>query len=225
MPTVASSPPAASKRSPKAPARDSARVLGRRPEIDRERILSAASALIGPDRSVATLSLREVAREAGIAPNSFYRHFSGIDELAVALIDQAGESLRQIIGAARQRLGSSQSVIRSSVEVFLAQLDADDRYLPLLLREGNVGSPEFRHAVEQQLCGFEDELVIDLKALVAAGGGTLLSPQLTARALTRLVFAMGTRALDMTRAERVVLAEESVTMLRMIMAGSVVRSR
>ncbi|MGV4858593.1 TetR family transcriptional regulator, partial [Acetobacter senegalensis] len=69
----------------------------------REDLLAAALKLIGPHRSLSTLSLREVAREAGIAPNSFYRQFRDMDELAVALIDAAGRSLRTIIGEARQR--------------------------------------------------------------------------------------------------------------------------
>ncbi|WP_241544185.1 TetR family transcriptional regulator, partial [Xanthomonas translucens] len=66
----------------------------RRSAISREDLLAAALKLIGPHRSVSTLSLREVTREAGIAPNSFYRQFRDMDELAVALIDLAGSSLR-----------------------------------------------------------------------------------------------------------------------------------
>ena len=63
----------------------------RKAAISREDLLAAALRLIGPHRSVSSLSLREVAREAGIAPNSFYRQFRDIDELAVALIDLAGQ--------------------------------------------------------------------------------------------------------------------------------------
>ena len=193
---------------------------GRRPEIDRDHIIAAALRRLGPNRSVATLSLREVAREAGIAPNSIYRHFQNIDELAVAMIDQAGRSLRTIIGAARQRVSEGRSAIRSSVEVFLNQLDADDRFLHILLREGSIGSPEFRAAVERELHFFEDELQRDLVRLAAAYGGTVHEPHLTARAMTRLVFAMGARALDMDADERAALAEETVTMLRLIMVGT-----
>jgi len=60
---------------------------GRKAVISREDIITAALKLLGPHRSVSSLSLREVAREAGIAPNSFYRQFRDIDELAVTLID------------------------------------------------------------------------------------------------------------------------------------------
>ena len=66
---------------------------GRKAVISRDDIIEAALKLAGPNRSVSTLSLREVAREAGIAPNSFYRQFRDMDELAVALIERAGQSL------------------------------------------------------------------------------------------------------------------------------------
>ena len=67
--------------------------------VSREDLLAAALKLIGPHRSLSTLSLREVAREAGIAPNSFYRQFRDMDELAVALIDVGGRPLSEGHGA------------------------------------------------------------------------------------------------------------------------------
>ena len=89
---------------------------GRKASISREDLLAAALKLIGPHRSVSTLSLREVAREAGIAPNTFYRPFRDRDELAGALIDLAGRSLRQVIGEARPRIGSDQRIVPGSVK-------------------------------------------------------------------------------------------------------------
>ena len=77
---------------PPEPHIDTEHVLGRKASISREDLIAAALKLIGPHRSVSTLSLREVAREAGIAPNSFYRQFRDMDALAVALIDLAGRS-------------------------------------------------------------------------------------------------------------------------------------
>lgn len=193
---------------------------GRRPEISRADIIAAAFGLLDGARSLASLSLREVARAAQIAPNSFYRHFDSTEALALALVDEAGESLRLIVGAARGRLSEGGSIIRSSVEVFLAQLDAKDRRLQLLLREGAVGSAEVRQAVERQLQYFEHELQADLQRIAQARQVPVHEPRLTARAVTRLVFTMGTRALDMPAPQRRQLAEELVVMLRMIVAGS-----
>ncbi|MEN5038914.1 HTH-type transcriptional repressor FabR [Stenotrophomonas sp. TWI1149] len=193
----------------------------RKASISRDDLLAAALALIGPHRSVSTLSLREVAREAGIAPNSFYRQFRDMDELTVALIDLAGRSLRTIIGEARQRAASSdRSVIRLSVETFMEQLRADDRLLHVLLREGTAGSDAFKHAVDRELNYFEDELRVDLIRLAAADGARLHEPALASKAITRLVFAMGATAVDLPPEKDPELIEQLTQMLRMIITGA-----
>jgi AcrR family transcriptional regulator len=193
---------------------------GRKPVISREDIIAAALKLLGPNRSVSTLSLREVAREAGIAPNSFYRHFRDLDELAVALIDLAGQSLRQIIGEARQRATSEQSVVQGCTDTFMEQLRADDRLLHILLREGTVGSDAFKQAVERQLNFFEDELRLDLMRLARRKKTGLHEPALTAKAITRLVFAMGATALDLPEDRHPELTRQIVVMVRMIIVGT-----
>ncbi|MCI1711910.1 MAG: HTH-type transcriptional repressor FabR [Chiayiivirga sp.] len=193
---------------------------GRKATISREDLIAAALRLIGPHRSVSTLSLREVAREADIAPNSFYRQFRDMDELAVALIDLAGRSLRKIIGAARQRATSDRSIVRGSVEAFMEQLRADDQLLHVLLREGTAGSDAFKQAVERELRFFEDELHLDLIRINAANGIVLHEPALVARAITRLVFAVGATAMDSPPERDPELIRELTLMLRMIIVGS-----
>jgi TetR/AcrR family transcriptional regulator, fatty acid biosynthesis regulator len=193
---------------------------GRRAVISREDLMAAAMQLVGPHRSISTLSLREVAREAGIAPNSFYRHFRDVDELAVSLIEQAGASLRQVIGEARNRASSERSVVRSSVEAFLEQLWSEQKYMQLLLREGMVGSDAFKAAVERQLVFFEEELGADLVRLAAANRTGIYKPALVARAITRLVFTMGATALDLPEDKRAEAVEDLVVMVRMIVVGT-----
>jgi len=193
---------------------------GRRAVISREDLMAAAMHLVGPNRSISTLSLREVAREAGIAPNSFYRHFRDVDELAVSLIEQAGASLRQVIGEARHRASIQRSVVRGSVEAFLEQLWGEQKYMQLLLREGMVGSEAFKAAVDRQLVFFEEELCVDLVRLAALNNASISKPELAARAITRLVFAMGASAIDLPEDQRAAAVEELVAMVRMIVVGT-----
>lgn len=202
------------------PTTDSGSTRGRKVSISRDDIISAALKLIGPHRSVSTLSLREVAREAGVAPNSFYRHFRDMDELAIALIDLAGRSLRQIIGEARHRATAERSVVRSSVEAFMDQLDADDKLLHMLLREGTAGSDAFKQAVERELTSFEEELQVDLVRLATYNKTGLYDPALTAKAITRLVFAIGASAMDMPREKHAEITEQLTVMVRMIVVGT-----
>lgn len=193
---------------------------GRRAVISREDLMAAAMQLVGPHRSISTLSLREVAREAGIAPNSFYRHFRDVDELAVCLIDQAGAALRQVIGEARNRAISGRSVVRSSVAAFLELLWGEQKYMQLLLREGMVGSDQFKAAVDRQLVYFEEELESDLLRLAEAKGTGIYRADLVARAITRLVFAVGGSVVDLPADKRPQAIEDLVAMVRMIVVGT-----
>nr|WP_326518844.1 HTH-type transcriptional repressor FabR [Acinetobacter sp. CAAS 2-6] len=196
------------------------RSVGRKATITKEELFQAALNLIGPEKSIASLSLREVAREAGIAPNSFYRHFKDVDELAIALIDRAGIVLRQIIREARLEATKQNSIIRSSVEIFLQQLDADEGNLSLLLREGYTGSSSYKQAVERQLNFFQQELQEDLVRLEQLHNNKLYRPELAAKAITQLVFHMGAKVIDLDQNERRVVAEQTMMMIRMILEGA-----
>ena len=192
----------------------------RRAQVERHELIAAALKLLGPSRSVSSLSLREIARAAGIAPNSFYRHFRNVDELAVALIDQAGGTLRKIIREARNRISADRSVIRTSIETFMEQLEADEKLLHILLREGHIGSDEFKLAVDRELQFFEEELREDLTRIAATEKTRLVYPSLVSKAMTRLVFSMGATAMNLPAGSRGDIAEQIIKMLRIIAAGA-----
>ncbi len=196
------------------------RSVGRKATITKEELFQAALNLIGPQKSISSLSLREVAREAGIAPNSFYRHFKDIDELAIELIDRAGIVLRQILHEARLKASRQSSIIRSSVEIFIAQLDADEGNLSLLLREGYTGSKSYKQAVERQLNYFQQELQDDLIRLERLNNRKLLHADIAAKAITQLVFNMGANVIDMPAEDRQEIAEQTMLMIRMILEGA-----
>jgi TetR/AcrR family transcriptional regulator, fatty acid biosynthesis regulator len=196
------------------------RTVGRKATITKEELFQAALNLIGPEKSIASLSLREVAREAGIAPNSFYRHFKDIDELAIELIDRSGLVLRQILHEARIKASKQSSIIRTSVEVFIEQLNADEGNLSLLLREGYTGSKSYKKAVENQLNFFQQELKEDLIRLEKLNNSKLARPDLVSKAITQLVFNMGANVIDLNMNERKEMAEQTMIMIRMILEGA-----
>lgn len=194
--------------------------VGRKATITKEELFQAALNLIGPQKSIAALSLREVAREAGIAPNSFYRHFRDIDELAIELIERSGGVLRQILHQARLKVSKDGSIIRSSVDVFIEQLDADEGNLSLLVREGYTGSISYKQAVEHQLNFFQQELQEDLIRLERMHNNKLAHPDLVAKAITQLVFNMGAKVIDLPSDARKEVAEQTMIMIRMLIEGS-----
>ena len=192
----------------------------RKPTISEQELMDAAVRLVDSKRSVSSLSLREIAREAGIAPNSFYRHFRDVDELAVAIIDRAGRGLRGTIREARKRLENDRGGVRSSVEVFMEALDDEQKYLKILLREISIGSDAFRNAVDRELNYFEEELNDELLRIAQATGKQIHEPRLVAKAITRLVFTLGASAANMNIEQRNHLTQETVIMVRMIIIGA-----
>ena len=88
-----------------------------RKEATRQAILDAALRL-SVDTGLAGLSLRSVAKEVGIVPTAFYRHFASIEELGLALVTQAFASLRQVLRDIRQEM-NIERVIDDSVSILL----------------------------------------------------------------------------------------------------------
>ena len=84
-----------------------------RKERTRRAILDAALELCERE-PLAALSLRQVAKQVGIVPTAFYRHFESIDELGLALVDESFSSLRDLLKAARPSTHPPRAIEHSS---------------------------------------------------------------------------------------------------------------
>ncbi|UTM58996.1 HTH-type transcriptional repressor FabR [Photobacterium sp. CCB-ST2H9] len=186
-------------------------------EKTRRSLINAAFNQLSAERSFSSLSLREVAREAGIAPTSFYRHFKDMDELGLTLVDEGGLLLRQLMRQARQRIAEEGSVIRTSVETFMEFIESSPNVFRLLLRERSGTSPAFRAAVAREIQHFVAELT---EYLEAKGGSRHEDAFTQAEALVTLVFSSGADALDLDAQSRAEHAERLIMQLRMIAKGA-----
>lgn len=190
-------------------------------ELTRRAIIEAAFRLLSAEQSYANLSLREVAREAGIAPTSFYRHFKDMDELGLTLVDEAGLTLRQLMRQARKRIAEGGgSIVRTSVDTFMEFIQTNANEFRLLLRERSGTSKAFRLAVQRELQHFIEELsdYIENKT-----GVDHKIAYYEADALVTLVFNAGAEALDIKAGKRDLLAEKVIQQLRFVVRGSAYR--
>jgi AcrR family transcriptional regulator len=187
-------------------------------ELTRRTIIDAAFRLLSADQSYANLSLREVTREAGIAPTSFYRHFKDMDALGLTLVDEAGLTLRQLMRQARARIEEGGgSVVKTSVSTFMEFVETNGNEFRLLLRERSGTSKSFRLAVQRELQHFVEELSDYIEAKTSANHVTAYYE---ADALVTLVFNSGADALDLTTSKRLLLADKVVQQLREGAKGS-----
>lgn len=188
----------------------------------RRAIIDAAYALLDEQRSLSSISLREVARSAGIAPTSFYRHFKDIDELGLTLVDEAGLALRQLMRQARLRIASGGGVISTSVDTFMEFISDNSNVFRLLLREHTGTSNAFRAAVLREIQHFTEELT---DYTVATTGQSRSLANLQAEAMVKLVFSAGAEALDLTSEQNAILAERVKQQLRFISTGAIACSK
>lgn len=138
-----------------------------RKERTRRALLDAALEL-SADRSFSTVSLREVARGAGIVPTAFYRHFASMDELGVTLAADTMRVLRQVLRDAR-RARSAGDNARASLAVLVEQIRTHEASFRFLARERHGGSPEVSRAVNDELHLLTVELAVDLGSMAGLG--------------------------------------------------------
>lgn len=63
----------------------------------RKALVGSVLRIVGDGANFASISLREVAKTAGVVPTSFYRHFEDMDELGLAVVDQLGLDVRRLL--------------------------------------------------------------------------------------------------------------------------------
>jgi len=189
-------------------------------ERTRRALVDAALRQISAERGFSSLTLREVAREAGIAPTSFYRHFHNLEELGLTLVDEAGLKLRRLMRQARQHYEADGGVLKASVQTFMAFFNENTNLFYLLSRERAVGSTSFRRAIRREMDSFIDELASDLELESRERQRPMKDVPLVAEAMVTIVFNEGLEALTLTVTQQAELAERMVQQLRMVALGA-----
>jgi AcrR family transcriptional regulator len=191
-------------------------------KLTTRRAIIDAALKLSAERGFSSLSLRSVAKEAGIAPTSFYRHFTDMDELGLALVDEVGMSLRQLVREARRRVeeAGKGSVIRASIQTFLESVEKNQNLFRLLLGEGSGSTPHFRRAIAKEIQRFADDLAEDLVREAKATNRPIAYVNHAAEAMVTVAFNLGASAIDLPHEERLAVIERIIIEVRMIMRGA-----
>ena len=186
----------------------------------RQKLLDAAAAELASGRSFDTLSLREVAKLAGIAPTSFYRHFHDMDGLGLTLIEQCGESMRKLIHDVLHQASNGRSLIRASVETLFEYISSNQGMSRMILQESMSRQPAFRLAAERLMQTMSADLADYLETEARERGVPLGHTRVAADSMVAILFTAGIALLDTPAAERSRHVETAIIQLRMIMHGA-----
>lgn len=185
-------------------------------------LMEAAARLAARHGSAESVSLRELAREAGLNHNTFYRHFDSLEDLLGAIVDSFGQQLRSGLARARREaptlLDITPTVVGWTLDFALAHRDV----FTVALRE-RFGPPgPLRDAVRAMLAQLQDDMLLELQARQALPA----LPEATLRPLLAIIidqiFIMCHAHIEAPehRAQRL---DEARAMFETLMLGAVVR--
>ena len=186
----------------------------------RQKLMDAAAGELASGRSFDTLSLREVAKLAGIAPTSFYRHFHGMEDLGLALIDERGKSLLSLMHHVREQASEGRSLIRASVETLFEYIFSNQGMSRMILQESMSRESVFHAAAEQLFEIMSSDLAEFLLWDARERGVPLDHPRIAANSMVAILFTTGIAVLNASTQQREKNIEATIVQLRMIMRGA-----
>ena len=186
----------------------------------RQRLIEAALRLAAKSRSVHSIGVRELGREAGLNPNTFYRHFSGLDELTLALIESLSRDLRQTLRQMRHSLRQPDAVLQRTVEYVFEFAQKNPDAFIVGVRELYGASATVRAALRQMITDLANDIVEDTRLLNHAPGVPEQTLHEIAEMIVPQIFHNTLDYLEQPQ-RRALLVRQSTRFITMLFAGAV----
>lgn len=194
-----------------------------RKDLTRASLLQAALDLIGEGRSFTSLGIREIAREAGMVPNAFYRHFRNTDELGLALVEEMGITLRRLLREARQTGVATNDMVRRSVQVYYQYVKQNRLQFLFISSERSGGSRILRLAIRNDVIHFTNEMAQDFRRLGVYPDMPTSSLQMVCGLIVTTMLAAAPEILDLPPEQPLLeqeMTENFVHQLQVVLLGA-----
>ena len=196
-----------------------------RKDLTRASLLQAALDLMGEGRSFTSLGIREIAREAGMVPNAFYRHFRNTDELGLALVEEVGITLRRLLREARQVDVAQGEMLQRSVQVYHQYVKHNRLQFLFISSERSGGSRILRLAIRSEVTHFTHEMAQDFRRIGAYPDIPTATLQMICGLVVTTMLAAAPEMLDLPAGQPLLeteMTENFVRQLRVVLLGAAV---
>jgi AcrR family transcriptional regulator len=198
-------------------------------------IIQAALELCA-EEGFASLSLRSVARKAGIAPTSFYRHFRDIDELGISIalaakkiLDECLEDVRNRIELSFSQKSDSDMDVMSAIDAFVhpfAQtfmnyFETHNYLLRLFFQERTGSSTALRSTISIENEKLIDFLSEDLKKFSHLTGKNIEDIRLLAETMLTIIMASGMEKMVNPESHDEIISKAMDQKLSLLIIGAV----
>jgi AcrR family transcriptional regulator len=199
---------------------------GAEPESRAERKLRTRRAILDAtlelctDSSLTALSLRQVAKQVGIVPTAFYRHFDSIESLGLALVEESFDSLRDLFRDVRRNARADQDIVDGSIDALVDHVHRRRDHFGFIARERVAGPRSVREAIHREIELCERELATDLALMTGTDTWTAKDLHVLSSLFVTVLVATAEQILSTARPEQ----EEQIvatvrTQLRMLLIG------
>ncbi len=141
-------------------------------EQTRGALLDAALAL-SQEAGFAQVSLRQVAKAAGVVPTAFYRHFDSMEQVGLALVERSFATLRQLMRDAQSDPDLFTDLISSSIDILVTSVKENREHFAFVARERLGGSAAVRDAIHRELELFVSETALAIRLLPVVSTWTI----------------------------------------------------
>jgi AcrR family transcriptional regulator len=132
----------------------------------RKALVGSVLRIVGDGANFASVSLREVAKTAGVVPTSFYRHFGDMDELGLAVVDQLGLDLRRLMRGTLDENAPPKRTIDAFVEAYETYILDHADLVSFVNQARTGGSASLREAIAHELDFFATRIATGLRELL-----------------------------------------------------------
>lgn len=205
-------------------------------------LLDAALRLAAASRSLSGLGLRELAREAGLNPNTFYRHFKTVDDLGLAMIAEMAERIRQPLRDLRfeaaERAGQTvpakltfgvdlargQRVCSETVELFFEYAAQNPQAFIVGVRELHGSSKVLREALEEMMEAFASDMADDLEKLQLLPSLSPTAVRQVSSMISRQLFQQSLDYIEQVERRPAICAQAQAQILMMFAGATVLQT-
>ena len=189
-----------------------------RKERTRRAILDEALELTEATSLVA-ISLRQVAKQVGIVPTAFYRHFDSLESLGLALVEESFDSLRELLRSAWTDSPRLFDYIDDSLPVLADHVHNHPAHYAFIARERTAGPPLVREAIRHEIELITRELATDVARVPGTQGYSSGDLNLLADLVVSFVVTTAERLIAEPEHRSAILAQTR-TQLRMLLIGA-----
>lgn len=132
----------------------------------RNALIDSVLSIIGYGANFASISLREVAKTAGVVPTSFYRHFGDMEELGLTMVDELGLNLRRLMRGSFKPEDSIDEMIEHCVDAYQKYVFDNANLIHFMNQSRTGGTPALQDAIRNELTFVASRIATELSVVL-----------------------------------------------------------